>query len=286
VAEPAGMGGSGAKQNHLSGNLLKDFNYFVLIVVFMLSACGLEEDYSLYQVPQGNIRVVFCNTATITLPSVVPPSVVPSPSDSLARGYTIFYRIYISGVEYSGTISSQSYSALNPSLSSDYNSINPYTDPTTTTNANIGRLFANRNYYKLFLYNEASQTDDKVNDARTVLLKSGGTAVIDFPSVSGEDPTLKFNSQSYLLYRSNGEGDFNPVPDRYFFNSDAIKNNDNATSTKNADVAANTSATSTSEHYTYVSMYIAMTGFDDRTFTTFYGKPTHIGVFRLTQSGP
>jgi hypothetical protein len=272
MAEPAGMGGSGAKQNHLSGNILKAFNCFALIAVFMFSACGLEEDYYLEQVPQGNIQVVFSDTATITLPPVTP---------IYARGYTIFYRIYISREAYSGTITSQFYSALNPSLSSDYNSFSAYTDPTTTTNANIGSLFANRNYYKLFLFNEASQTYD---DARRVLLKSGGTAVINFPS-SGQFPTLTFNSQPYLLYRSNGEGDFSPVPDRYFFNSDAITKNENAINTINADVAANT-LSSDGNRYTYVSMYVATTGFDDRTFATFYSKPTHIGIFRLTQSGP
>jgi len=228
-------------------------------------SCGIEEYYYLDPVPQTNITVVMNNTATINLPTL---------TQSYATHYTIFYRIYISGLPTSSEIQNSSVALreINPSLFYDYDTIYPYTDPAANTTASaIDSLFRSRAYYEL----ELEGIDIKSK------LSSGGTVTIDFPANSGYRPTLTRNNETPVhLYRSNGGGDFTPEPDRLFFNSDDINNNSKATSTINADVAPNTGITG-SQRYTYVSMYIVTVGLNLEGLNQIYSKPTHISIFKL-----
>jgi len=247
----------------------KYFVNLILIPVYILFAgiflsCGLEENYYLESVPQIRITRVKNNSATINLPSL---------TQSYATHYSIFYRIYISDKNIDSEIqnSDAELGGINPSLLNDYGNILPYTDPTNTSsvNADIGNLFRVRSYNELEL-DEA--------DIKTKLSKNGGTVVIDFPP--NNVPTLTRNGESPIrLYRSTGGGDFTPQPDRLFFNSDDINNNNKAINTINADVAPNTTAGQ--PRYTYVSMYIVTVGSNLQEFNQIYSKPTYISIFKL-----
>jgi hypothetical protein len=166
---------------------------------------------------------------------------------------------------------------------SDYNAIYPSTDTTNTTSVNtsVGSLFRNRRYYELAL---------EGTDIRNVLSDSsfGRRAVINFPQNPGIYPALDITDNanniiaSYSLHRSNGEGIFEPVPDRYFLNSSDLNSSSNITATRNMDIADRSGAP-VSPRYTYVSMYIVVSGMDDN-YTPIYSNPTFIGILRLPES--
>jgi hypothetical protein len=233
----------------------------------------MESYYYLEPVPAGNITVNDNTAATIRLPKLD----ISTSGFYYFKNFTIFYRIYISGVPYSGTIqaSNDVLNLINPSLLSDYTAIYPSTDITSTTvNTSIGALFKNRRYYELALQD---------TDIRGALSNSslGRAAVINFPPNPGSIPTLTINGVSHNLFRSNGEGTFEPVPDRYFLNSADLNASANVSTTRNADVADRSGTLA--NRYTYVSLYIVVTGMDDN-YTPIYSNPTFIGILRLPES--
>jgi len=225
------------------------------------TTCGLEVVYYLPQVPQDNIKTEMNTSATVILPAL---------SESYAVCYKIFYRIYISGNSVSGTINTSPLrSSISPSLESDYNIIDPNTDPTSTTSGTpANTLFANRYFFELEL--------DGV-DINNLLSKNGGNITISFPNTQGGYPVLSFNNNVYNLFRSNDLISPEPKGDRSFRNSPDLNDPVKATSNINADVAGRTGL---SQRYAYVSMYIVATGID-QTFLAIYSKPTHISIFKL-----
>jgi hypothetical protein len=261
--------------------LLKRFSVTVLpLVLAGFLSCGLEEYYYLDPVLQDNIVMVFNNKATIQLPG------------SGANGYnyfthfTIFYRIYISGIDTVAKIeTTDDRNNINGNLSADWNAIYPSTDTTSTTaNTSIDRLFNNRKYYQL-VFSETSDASVLTNAAL------GKKIEIDFPITSGVRPTLTIKGATaaddvvYTLYRSNsntgGGGEFLPQPDRNFLNSPELYDSANARdANKNPDVADNSLAPPPPQiRFTYVSLYIAAEGKDY--LTSFFSLPTFIGVFKL-----
>ncbi|GBU27713.1 hypothetical protein R84B8_01252 [Treponema sp. R8-4-B8] len=82
--------------------------------------------------------------------------------------------------------------------------------------------------------------------------------------------------------RSDDGGKFSPKPenDKYFRNSDDLKNYTYATSTINADVSGQQNDVN-NQTQAYASMYIVAVGQNPGNFTRLYGKPTHINVFLL-----
>ncbi|MDR1446839.1 MAG: hypothetical protein LBI90_08095 [Treponema sp.] len=241
------------------------FSFFFFILALLISSCGIEDYYFLYSVPQGNIQVTLNNRATIQLPSL-------SADYYYFTNFTIFYRLYISGSQESGTIqtSQASLGSINPYLSSDYFAIEPYTKSDTTVSATTGSLFKGRNFYTLEL--ETANIDDVLSSD-----VMGQTLIIDFP-VTGVRPFLSIGGFSYTLYRSTGEGSFNPVPNRYFLNTSELNSSSNVSSTVNADVANRTGISGS--RFTYAAMYIVVTGIDSN-FTPIYSAPTFIGIFAL-----
>ena len=192
--------------------------------------------------------------------------------------FTIFYRIYISGVLESGKpqTSQEVFGNINPALWSDYTAIAPSTDTTSTTaNTAIGSLFTNRKYHELALSGSS---------LASVLSSSaqGSTIQLDFPTDGTQNPTLTIQGSGrvYTLFRSTGDGQFEPLPDRYLFNTPDICSSANTIAARNADVA-DRSGIPASPRYTYVSMYIAALGKDY--LTNFYSAPTFIGIFRLPE---
>jgi hypothetical protein len=242
----------------------------LLVVVALFSGCGMEEYYYLPQIPEGNIEVEMNTKAVIQLPNI----------DSryyYFKGFNIYYRIYVSPLLQTGKIqtSRDMLSSISSYLYSDYSAIYPSTDSTNTAvNTSIASLFRNRSYYELNLA-EAN--------IRNVLSSSrGNTVELDFSPNVGRRPTFTINGTSYTLYRSNGENTFTPEPDRYFLNSDELNKTENINSQKNADVA-NASGTPVTR-YTYVSMYIVITGMEFVNYTTIYSKPTFIGILKLPEA--
>ncbi|MDR2303188.1 MAG: hypothetical protein LBE10_01185 [Treponema sp.] len=239
--------------------------FFFILLVFLLSSCGIEDYYFLYSVPQGNIQVTLNNRAIIQLPSL-------SAEYYYFTNFTIFYRLYISGSQESGAIqtSPASLSSINSYLSSDYLAIEPYTKSDTTVSATTGSLFKGRNFYKLELEN--ANIDDILSSE-----VMGQTLIIDFP-VTGVRPFLSIGGSSRTLYRSTGEGSFNPVPNRYFLNTSELNSSSNVSSTVNADVANKNDISGS--RFTYAAMYIVVTGIDSN-FTPIYSAPTFINIFAL-----
>jgi len=279
------------KQNHRTGgvgNLLfknithvKSFVFICIISLTCLLSCGLEAFYYIDYIPQGEY---LDTSATINLPS------------SSTEGYNyfdnfiIFYRIYLSDVymdtgnyltsDSSGDLRSQ----ISPALNSNYNSIYPSTDITSTSviTSNLENRFYSWGYFLLTL--EGADIEN-VLGSRSL----GGRLEIYFPP--NDNPTLRLGETSYILQRAVSGRDtsgkfieFNPEPtNRYFLNHsdlfDPAKAPPNATDI-NADVATNSRIDT--PRYTYVSMYIAAKGkSSEMPPSDIYSQPTFIGIFRL-----
>jgi hypothetical protein len=244
------------------------------LIVFLVSSCGIDDYFYLYPVPVGNIQSQSNSMAVINLPNI-----------NLQEFYyfthfTIYYRIYISDIQsLTWQLTQNELSAINPALSSDYLAIFPYTTSNTqnsqVVNTSISTMFRNRNYHVLAL--EGADIENDILSTSSL----GRGITLDFSPTPGSIPFLLINNNArYNLFRSNGNGVFNPLPNRYFFNSSQLNSSQNATSIINADVAdKNVSG----PRYTYVSMYIVATGIDSN-FSPIDSIPTFINIFLLPDS--
>ncbi|MDR2094440.1 MAG: hypothetical protein LBP76_02840 [Treponema sp.] len=237
------------------------------LAALLFVSCGIEDYYYLYPVSAANIMMQSNVAATISLPSY-------GQEYYYFTHFTIYYRIYISDRLSAAEIQPSEMQSINQALYSDYNGIEPYTHEDLITTINIDNLFVNRHYYTLKL-NGA--------DIDSVLeIRDGGTMTIDFSS-SLAAPELRRGSNRYPLYRSNGDGIFDPLPrDRLFQNTDDLNKSANASSTVNADVA--NKANISGPRYTYAAMYIAAIGRNNN-FSPIYSIPTFIGIFQLPNRG-
>ncbi|MDR2783201.1 MAG: hypothetical protein LBB48_05085 [Treponema sp.] len=234
--------------------------------LFFFFACGIEDYIYLPPVPESSVtQSPAMSGATIRLPQI----------DVLQfKNFAIFYRIYISATSFP-SLPSNAYATLNAALSADFNAFLPYTNVATNTGVNagaVGTLFKNRNYWKLEI--QGAGIDG-------VLGSGGQTVTVNFLNSIGRAPTLNAGNE-YTLFRSNGEGAFQPVPDRRFLNTDDLNATENATVLENADVTPTPG--SPSPRYAYVAMYIVALGMDNN-FSPIYSSPTFLGVFRLPEIG-
>jgi len=241
-------------------NWQKTLVIFSLCLLIFLS-CGIDEYYYLPQIPESGIVRIFNTEAVIDVPTNLLNEV-----SHYATGYIIFYKIYISNSD-KGTVIEIINN--NSRISSDYNALYSYTDPSNATSIPSLNTFSNRGFYEL----ELEGADIK----STALSKNGGTFKISFPPSVGIKPYLDYSGTAYSLYRSNGGGTFNPKPDRYFFSSPDLNDYANAVSTINADVFGQSGV----NEFAYASMYIVAVGQNPSNFSRLYGKPTHISVFKL-----
>lgn len=237
-----------------------------------LLSCGIDVIYYIDYIPQGRYDDTF---ASIDLPS--------SSADGYSIYFTrfiIFYRIYISGVDVSGTIQTDAHRReINSMLDSDWISLYPLTDITSTSVSTFGleNTFSNRGYFVMALEDENinSVLDDK---------SLGKTLEFAFPP-TGERPAITIGGRSYVLQRavtgqkSNLTIDFIPAPDRYFLNHSDLCDAAKIINTINPDVAPNTGSTL---QYTYVSLYIAAAGKSlEMPPTVVYSQPAFVGIFKL-----
>jgi len=234
----------------------------VTVLAILLVSCGVEETYYLPQLPDGNINRTTNTEAVITIPPI-------SQQYYYASYYSIFYRIYISDHNTVSYISPTYMSNISSSLVSDYSALASVIDPTNTTSIASVSTFKNRNYFEIEL--------NGVN-IKSKLSTKGGTLRIVFPTMAGDYPEAFFDDEPGIrLIRSSQLISPEPRNDPSFRNTQELRDNANAISNVNADVAGR----SGTSQYTYVSMYIAAIGTNPTNFTQILSKPTHISVFRL-----
>jgi hypothetical protein len=231
-----------------------------VIFACILLSCGIEETYYLPQLSDGNINRTLNTEAVITIPPI-------SEQYYYASYYSIFYRIYASDHNTLAGITQTYMPNISSSLAADYNALFSFIDPTNTTSIASASTFKNRNYFEIEL--------DEVN-IKSKLSTKGGTLRILFPNITGDYPVAIFNDEPEIrLIRSS---QLIPKPDDpYFRNTQELRNNANANSNVNTDVAGRSAVS----QYSYVSMYIVATGTNPTNFTQIFSKPTHISVFRL-----
>jgi len=229
----------------------------IITALFLLTTCGIEDFYYLPQLSEGWFTSMSNTDTQISIPSNFLSTYY------YATGYTIFYKIYLSD-EFNGD--RNSLSAINPTLSRNYNELESYIDPTINTAVEVS-TFRSRGFYEIEIENGQD----------IVLSTNGGTFNIIFPTISNSIPYVSFNNTNYILLRQGNES-FNPVPeDRYFLNSDEIRNSANATNLVNADVSTGGSL------YSYVAMYICAVGQNTSNFSRVLGKPSFVNVFKLSE---
>jgi hypothetical protein len=257
---------------------LKGFRLFRLclsvLVINILASCGIEDFIYLDQVDPG-IPVTLNTQAFVRLPQYSADQQV------YFRYFIIYYRIYISGLLVSGTVSTNQMEQINSALSSDYYAFLPYTNTdNTVVPTTMGNTFLNRKYYPLALE----------NNAITSYLGSGSLGniiTLDFARPSPLRPafflgdTREDRSLTPInLWRYAESGIMVPYANnRFFTNHPNINTTEfiNQNTFTNLDIAGNNVS---GPKYTYASMYILAYGMDNN-FSPVYSIPTHIGIFLL-----
>ena len=243
-------------------------NGFVGILIIAFAAfnfmgCGIEDYPYIEAIPQSNITQEMNNRATVRIPNTY--------AGTPFSHFAVFYRIYVSDIPQAST-TVNSYQAINSTLASDYSSFSSYIDSTTQVNVNMDSLFSGRGYKYLSLM------DFNIN---TVLSSSvlGTSLLFDFSS--SKAPTIVAGSNTYTLWRSDGNGLFNPLPDRYFRNKEELSKSENINSTTNADVVNKSDIADGVRRYTYAAMFITAVGINNVTYSYIYSTPSLIHVFQL-----
>jgi hypothetical protein len=239
---------------------------FVLCSLFLWS-CGIEDIPFIDSIPQGNITQAMNNRAVVRIPS-------DSPGTTFTN-FAVFYRIYVSDTLQASTTSTSIYSAINPTLTSDYNNFSNYINSTTQGNVDMDRVFQNR-YYKYLVLEEPN-----TNNINTVLSESSFGQSLEFDFSSSKRPTMTLGNNTYVLWRSDGGGLFSPRPDRYFVNSNELSNPANINNQINADVANKANLSDGDMRYTYAAMYIVAVGINPTSYSNIYSTPSLIHVFLL-----
>jgi len=231
---------------------MKLFVLFLLPVWFV--SCGIEEHYYLPQSPENNIMRTLDTEARIVIPTV---------TDSyFFRYYQIFYKIYVTAAD--NAVIFDNPSTFRGELLSDVSAIRPFTDPANTSaSTGIERLFRDRGFHEMRFEGESNST----------MMPQGQTLYIHFPTdgisraIASRSPPTDTNRPNIPLVRSIS----NPMPDRFFINSEVLRTN-----TENTDVSR-----AGGSNNVYVSMYLVTVGFNSAQVRNIYSKPTHIHIFRL-----
>jgi len=248
--------------------VMKLKNIKEIILIFLLSiflwTCGIEDVPYIDPIPQGNITQAMNNRAVVRIPGESPGATFTN--------FAVLYRIYVSDIPQAST-TVNSYSAINSTLSSDYNYFSGYIDSTTQVNVNMDSLFQNRGYKYLVLEND--------NNISNILGPSSFGQSIEFDFSSSKRPTMTLGNNTYVLWRSDGGGLFNPRPDRYFINSDELSASENINNQTNADVVNKANLPDSDRRYTYAAMFIMAVGVNPSSYSNIYSTPSLIHVFLL-----
>lgn len=258
------------------------FRFFASLLIggSILGACGIE-DYPYLDPVDPGIPMRLNTTAFIRLPEI------SADQAKYFQNFVIYYRIYISGLPVSSSVSTDQMTQINSALATDYTYFHTYaTDNTTTTTvpSTMGTMFSNRKYYPLVL--EGASIESLLGSG------AGGKIItLDFAANAQYKPSLIIGNADlssnasypqYQLFRYSETGFMRPYDNyRYFVNTDEINNaaHINATDFTNLDIQKSAQDVS-GQSYTYVSMYILSYGIDNN-FSNIYSTPTFIGVFLL-----
>ena len=250
---------------------------FLLLLVFFIS-CGLEDFIILPQLPEARVFISDNRVAVSNMNLL-------GPSAPHARNYSIYYRIYISGHSEPGIINISEFTLGNISaaLLNNFRAILPYTDPLDERTVDVGATFRNRGYFEMYI--RGNYAGAGIRNISTLLDTNFPAGIeINFTDMQIPSLTLTAGGQEFTLIRSNGDGLFEPRPlNRYFIDHEELNDNANAIITVNRDTSPDPRipAGSPLPRFTYISMYIVIKGFNPDNFATIYGRPTHLGIFRL-----
>ncbi|MDR0732277.1 MAG: hypothetical protein LBF63_11455 [Treponema sp.] len=248
-----------------TGIFLRAVLTLIVPALLFLHSCGIESYYYLPEVPAGNITTSTNQLASINLPSISVP---------YFTHFALYYRIYIS---YQQMADTGNLGDVNTTLNADYRYFTPYTDAGASTSINVASIMTNRNYQSLFFDTGSGISSDLLST------RNGGTLRIEFP-LSGTSPYINYptsggSTGTARLIRSDGNGAYNPRPDRSFLDSDSLKDPANISTTVNADVVDASGSGST--RYAYASVYIVSVGLNEQTYTPIFSIPSFVGIFRL-----
>jgi len=226
------------------------FSAFILIIIISIVSCGIDEFKHIPQIPPGDVRLELNTNAEITI----------NPQDFVdATGFTIFYKIYFSSEISVFTDTRTLITALN----NDYNALDSFTDPAATTTLISSNTFSNRGFYEI--NNTIGSNTQQI--------------AITFPEVPALIPFIEIDGNLENLERSSKLNLPNfPQGQRYFRNTDELNITGNE-SINNADVAAGGNSANATNH-AFTLMYISAYGTEN--FRRVFGKPTLIGVLKLT----
>ncbi|MDR2701889.1 MAG: hypothetical protein LBB72_05610 [Spirochaetaceae bacterium] len=195
------------------------------------------------------------------------------------RYYAIYYRIYLSDLDLTGTINTATLrNSINPVLNSHFNSIEPYIDNENYAPSGIYSVFTRLNYFSLYV-----TLEDKINEVEPgARLKPGELVSLDFTD-SSKGPFMTVNndpSTSLYLFRSSNANPYPQKDDRLFFWTDDLFESDNINAERNRDVEKPVTNFNELNKTAYVSMYVLAVGIDT-TFSPVYSRPCHIGIFKI-----
>ena len=252
-----------------------------IFIIKFFAGCGLEEYAYIDSIPQSNIDQSVFNKATVRIPSSF------AGSGMSGFHFIVFYRIYISEVlkEPQGytTNPDYEYGSINSVLVSDYKYFK--TKIENNSNEDMFKLFHNRGYKNLCL------EDDEDIDAILNNSVLGQNIAFEFPDVlsSSQYPKMTINGVSHNLFRSTDGGEYRALPNRYFlcrpnfWSSKLITGDGRIDSTTNADIVDKENIEEKRD-FAYTAMYIVAAATDDTTFTSVYGTPAIVRIFKLTQN--
>ena len=236
----------------------------LLTLLLLLTSCGLEDFPLIYPVPQSSISREFNSRSVVYVPT--------SNAGTTFSHFAIFYRIYVSNSDQPSTISDAAYSAINSYLAADHSAVFPYIDSTTLVNRNMDDFFSSRGFHYLNL---------EGHNINSVLSTSALGSTIEFNFPSRTAPTMTIDSNVYTLWRSDGNRQFDPQPNRLFVNHDDLWNPANINDSINRDVVNMPGIGTGDRRYTYAAMYIVGVGIDVATYSFMYSTPSLIHVFQL-----
>ncbi|MDR0640022.1 MAG: hypothetical protein LBG27_14185 [Spirochaetaceae bacterium] len=227
-----------------------------------MSACGIDDEPYLSPVSPSAVVVTSNTSARIGGMST-------SGESDYSPNYLLYYKIYISHMSVTSTISPEGMSGINSTLNSDYSAILPYTTLNTSTiQVFTPTVFSNRNFYPIRIGSTETASSETF---------SANSIMIDFSNVNDNTLPSLTNGGSSTLWRSTGGGAFTPLPldNRRFRNFGELSN------TQNRDVAQGSGS---GTNYSYCAVYIIKRGVNPNTLTAIYSAPTFIAVFRLPDS--
>jgi len=249
--------------------------FLIPLAALFMGACGLLVGTPFIEpVPQADVEQSMGNLATVDLRNY-------SPHPAFSH-FAIFYRIYISDILEMAP-QPVNFNAINPVLHTNFNQIYPFIDSDDHIGQNMHNVFTGMNFRYLALaggYN----IDEVLGNA--LFSRPLEERRLEFEFGTGQIPFMRIGSDVFSLWRAinhlGGTPHFTPYPDRFFRNTDDLRNTENLIADRNApDVQDRAGIAAIDRNFTYVAMFIVAVGLDPATFSSVFSTPALIHVFQL-----